>query len=63
MLRRPLEPGESLARLSLGMEDPERYEQLLAFLGFHLPTPVDQQTDAEGGIQFLGAICQKSWSC
>ena len=36
------------------MEAPERYEQLLAFLGSHLPAPVDQQTDTEGAIQFLG---------
>lgn len=36
------------------MESPERYEQLLAFLGSHLPQPVDQRTDAEGAVQFLG---------
>lgn len=36
------------------MDTPERYEQLLAFLGSHLPAPVDQQTDADGAIQFLG---------
>jgi hypothetical protein len=36
------------------MDVPERYEQLIAFLGSNLPGPVDQQTDAEGSIQFVG---------
>ena len=36
------------------MGAPERYEQLLAFLGSHLPAPVDQQPDADDSIQFLG---------
>lgn len=36
------------------MDAPERYEQLLAFLDSQLPAPVDQQTDADGAIQFLG---------
>ena len=35
------------------MDSPERYEQLLAFLGSQLPAPVDQQTDGDGAIQFL----------
>ena len=35
------------------MDAPERYEQLLAFLGSQLPAPVDQQTDADSSIQFL----------
>ena len=34
------------------MDAPERYEQLLAFLGSQLPAPVDQQ-DHDGAIQFL----------
>jgi hypothetical protein len=36
------------------MDAPERYEQILAFLGSQLPVPVDEQTDADGSIQFLG---------
>ncbi|MSO45336.1 MAG: hypothetical protein EXQ59_01010 [Acidobacteria bacterium] len=32
---------------------PERYEQLIAFLGSNLPAPVDRQEDEEG-IQFTG---------
>jgi hypothetical protein len=36
------------------MDAPERYEQLIAFLGSHLPAPVDQQTDADGAVQFIG---------
>ena len=36
------------------MDAPERYEQLIAFLGSHLPAPVDQQTDSDGAVQFIG---------
>jgi hypothetical protein len=32
----------------------ERFEQLIAFLASHLPEPVDQQPDDEGGIVFTG---------
>ena len=33
---------------------PERYEQLIAFLGSNLPAPVDRQEDADGSIRFTG---------
>src|SRR6476469_5340372 len=36
------------------MRAPERYEQLLAFLGAHLPQPVNQGADSAGDIQFIG---------
>lgn len=36
------------------MDVPERFEQLIAFLGSHLPPPVEQQVDAEGAVQFIG---------
>lgn len=32
----------------------ERYEQLLAFLGSHLPAPVNQATEADGDVRFVG---------
>jgi hypothetical protein len=35
------------------MDTPERYEQLIAFLGSQLPPPVDQQEQRDGAIQFL----------
>jgi hypothetical protein len=35
------------------MDTPERYEQLIAFLGSQLPAPVDQQEVRGGAIQFL----------
>ena len=35
------------------MDAPERYEQLIAFLGSHLPAPVDQQAE-EDAIEFMG---------
>ena len=35
-------------------EAPERYEQLIAFLGSNLPTPVDRQEDVDGSIRFTG---------
>ena len=35
------------------MDQPERYEQLLAFLGSQLPAPVEQQEERDGAIQFL----------
>lgn len=35
------------------MDTPERYEQLMAFLGSQLPEPVDQQPEADGTVQFL----------
>jgi hypothetical protein len=33
---------------------PERYEQLIAFLGSNLPAPVDRQEDPDGSIRFIG---------
>jgi hypothetical protein len=33
---------------------PERYEQLIAFLGSNLPTPVDRQEEVDGAIRFTG---------
>jgi hypothetical protein len=36
------------------MDVPERFEELLAFLGSQLPTPVDQQVEADGSVRFLG---------
>ena len=36
------------------MDVPERFEQLIAFLGSQLPTPVDQQPSENGSIQFIG---------
>ena len=33
---------------------PERYEQLIAFLGSNLPAPVDRQEDVDGSIRFTG---------
>ena len=33
---------------------PERYEQIIAFLGSNLPTPVDRQEEADGSIRFTG---------
>ena len=36
------------------MNAPERFEQLIAFLGSHLPAPADQQEQADGSIEFVG---------
>ncbi len=36
------------------MDVPERFEQLIAFLGSQLPAPVQQQPDDDGAIQFIG---------
>ena len=37
------------------MDVSERFEQLIAYLGSNLPSPVEQQTDdAEGSVQFIG---------
>jgi hypothetical protein len=36
------------------MDVPERFEQLIAFLGSQLPAPVEQQPAGEGAIQFTG---------
>jgi hypothetical protein len=33
---------------------PERYEQLIAFLGSNLPTPVERHEDVDGSIRFTG---------
>jgi hypothetical protein len=33
---------------------PERYEQLLAFLGSNLPTPVERHEEVDGSIRFTG---------
>lgn len=36
------------------MNEPERYEQLIAFLDNNLPSPVDRQELADGTLQFTG---------
>jgi hypothetical protein len=36
------------------MDAPERFEQLIAFLGSQLPAPVEQQPASDGSIQFTG---------
>ena len=36
------------------MDAPERYEQLMAFLGSQLPAPVEQEPGDEGSIIFTG---------
>ncbi|HVH27393.1 MAG TPA: hypothetical protein VM818_11550 [Vicinamibacterales bacterium] len=33
---------------------PERYEQLIAFLGSNLPAPVERQEEIDGTLQFTG---------
>ena len=33
---------------------PERYEQLIAFFGSNLPSPVERQEDLDGSIRFTG---------
>jgi hypothetical protein len=33
---------------------PERYEQLIAFLGSNLPAPVDRVEEVDGSIRFTG---------
>jgi len=33
---------------------PERFEQLIAFLGSNLPAPVERQEDVDGAIRFTG---------
>jgi hypothetical protein len=33
---------------------PERYEQLIAYLGSNLPSPVDRQEETDGSIRFTG---------
>ena len=36
------------------MDVPERYEQLIAYLGSQLPAPVDQRASDDESIQFTG---------
>jgi hypothetical protein len=36
------------------MDSPERFEELIAFLGSQLPAPVEQQPADDGSIQFTG---------
>jgi len=36
------------------MDAPERYEQLIAYLGSQLPAPVDQRASDDESIQFTG---------
>jgi hypothetical protein len=36
------------------MNEPERYEQLIAFLDNNLPSPVEHQELADGALQFTG---------
>jgi hypothetical protein len=33
---------------------PERYEQLIAFLGSNLPVPVEQSEEDDGSLRFIG---------
>ena len=33
---------------------PERFEQLIAFLGSNLPAPVERQEDVDGSLRFTG---------
>jgi hypothetical protein len=36
------------------MDAPERFEQLIAYLGSNLPSPVDRQEASDGSIRFIG---------
>jgi hypothetical protein len=36
------------------MDVPERFEELIAYLGSQLPGPVDQQGEADGSLRFIG---------
>jgi hypothetical protein len=36
------------------LDAPERYEQLIAFLGSNLPHPVQRDDDSDGSIRFIG---------
>jgi hypothetical protein len=36
------------------MDAPERYEQLIAYLGSQLPAPVDQHASDDGALRFTG---------
>ena len=36
------------------MDVPERFEQVLAYLGSQLPSPVDQQAGADGSVELIG---------
>lgn len=36
------------------MNEPERFEQLIAFLDSNLPSPVERQELADGSLQFVG---------
>ena len=49
-------------RLSLTMDVPERYEQLIAFLDSKLPQPVDRQTAANGALSSSAASRPRSSS-
>ena len=40
--------------MSSRLDVPERYEQLIAFLGSNLPGPVERQEDTDGAIRFTG---------
>ena len=41
------------------MNEPERYEQLIAFLDNNLPPPVERQELADGTLQFTGGDPQE----
>ncbi len=41
------------------MHEPERYEQLIAFLDNNLPSPVERQELADGTMQFTGGDPQE----
>src|SRR6266853_5339825 len=36
------------------MDSPERYEQLIAYLGSQLPAPVEQRASDDESLQFIG---------
>lgn len=41
------------------MNEPERYEQLIAFLDNNLPAPVERRELADGSLQFIGGDPQE----
>jgi hypothetical protein len=41
------------------MNEPERYEQLIAFLDNNLPSPVERLENADGSLQFTGGDPQE----
>ena len=45
--------------MAAGMNEPERYEQLIAYLDNNLPSPVERQELADGSLQFIGGDPQE----